>query len=340
MSPLPAVRLTPHIRAFSYTGVDYFGPMQVKQGRCLVKRWVALFTCLTIRAVHLEIVHSLTTQSCVMAIRRFISRRGSPLVFYSDNGTCFKGASNMLSEQIQTLHKNCAASFTNARTSWYFNPPSAPHMGGCWERMVRSVKAALSAITEYSRYPTDEVLETVVLDAESMVNSRPLTYIPLEDENQEALTPNHFLLYGAQGVVQPKTAFVTDGVTLRDSWKLTQYLVDQCWRRWVREYLPTLTRRTKWFQPIRPLRPGDVVYVVDENKRNGWRRGRVVEVLAGRDGQVRRAVLQTSEGIIKRPTVKLALIDTQAGTVKRESPELHGQGDVKNRCNKTVPNVS
>ncbi|XP_058828395.1 uncharacterized protein LOC131688239 [Topomyia yanbarensis] len=337
MAPLPEVRLTPHIRAFSYTGVDYFGPIMVKQNRSLVKRWVALFTCLTIRAVHLEVVHSLSTQSCVMAIRRFVSRRGAPAAFYSDNGTCFKGSSNLLSEQIQSIHANCAETFTNARTSWHFNPPSAPHMGGSWERMVRSVKAAMAAVAEHHRHPTDEVLETVVLDAEAMVNSRPLTYVPLDNVDQEALTPNHFLLYGAQGVIQPRTVFVTEGTTLRDSWKFTQYLVDQCWRRWVREYLPTLTRRTKWFQPTKPLEPGDIVYVVDENKRNGWLRGRIIEVLAGKDGQVRRAVVQTSDGVLTRPTVKLALLDVRSNqeeNVEEGSPELHGQGDVKTAVNK------
>ncbi|XP_058828346.1 uncharacterized protein LOC131688193 [Topomyia yanbarensis] len=295
MAPLPRVRLTPHIRAFSYTGIDYFGPIQVKQGRSLVKRWVALFTCLTTRAVHLEIVHSLSTQSCVMAIRRFIARRGSPSDLYSDNGTCFRGASNLLTEQIKAIHEGCAVTFTNAHTNWYFNPPSAPHMGGCWERMVRSVKAAMGGISEHSRHPSDEVLETVVLEAESIVNSRPLTYVPLDNADQEALTPNHFLLYGSSGIVQPRTQLVYDGSALRDSWKLAQHLANEFWKRWVREYLPTLTRRTKWFEHVKPIEAGDVVIVVDENKRNGWLRGRVVEIVRGRDGQVRSAKVRTTD---------------------------------------------
>ncbi|XP_062703534.1 uncharacterized protein LOC134285986 [Aedes albopictus] len=332
MAPLPVVRLTPNIRAFSYTGVDYFGPLLVKQGRSLVKRWVALFTCLTIRAVHLEIVHSLSTQSCVMAIRRFVSRRGAPAAFYSDNGTCFKGANSLLCEQIQTIQENCAVTFTNARTTWHFNPPSAPHMGGCWERMVRSVKTAMSSIAEYPRHPSDEVLETVILEAEAIINSRPLTFIPLDDADQEALTPNHFLLYGCTGVVQPRSAFMIEGHTLRDSWKLSQYLADQFWRRWVLEYLPTLTRRTKWFKPAKPMEPGDVVYVVDENKRNGWTRGRIKEVLKGKDGQTRKAVLQTKDGMLTRPAVKIALLDVgvdRKQLVDEGSPELHGRGNEK-----------
>ncbi|XP_062714802.1 uncharacterized protein LOC134291289 [Aedes albopictus] len=205
-------------------------------------------------------------------------------------------------------------------------------MGGCWERMVRSVKVAMAAVADHTHHPNDEVLETVVLEAESIVNSRPLTYIPVDDANQEALTPNHFLLYGNQGVVQPRTAFSVEGATLRDSWKLTQYLSDLIWKRWVREYLPTLTRRTKWFQPTKPLEPGDVVFVVDENKRNGWLRGRIVKVFQGKDGQVRRAVVQTNDGILSRPAIKLALLDVRPNRQQpgdRSSPELHGRGNVK-----------
>ncbi|XP_062710230.1 uncharacterized protein LOC109425711 [Aedes albopictus] len=307
MAPLPQARVTGCVRPFTHTGVDYFGPIQVKRGRSLEKRWVALFTCLAIRAVHVELVHSLSTQSCIMAIRRFVSRRGSPDVFYSDNGTNFVGASNLLSKQIQDIHEDCATTFTNSATRWDFNPPSAPHMGGSWERMVRSVKTAMTAIADHPHSPSDEVLQTVITEAESVVNSRPLTYIPLESSEQEALTPNHFLLYGTKGVNQPASSLNTVGSSLRDSWRLAQFLVDQFWRRWIREYLPTIARRTKWFESVKPLEPGDLVLVIDEGKRNGWLRGRIVDVTTAADGQVRRAVVQTNNGLVSRPAVKLAL---------------------------------
>ncbi|XP_065092441.1 uncharacterized protein LOC135713285 [Ochlerotatus camptorhynchus] len=309
MAPLPEVRVTGLVRPFTHTGVDYFGPIQVKQGRSLVKRWVALFTCLTVRAIHVELVHSLSTQSCIMAIRRFVARRGSPESFHSDNGTNFLGASNMLTKEIQDINEDCAVTFTNSTTSWEFNPPSAPHMGGSWERMVRSMKVAMSAIADHPHHPSDEVLQTVAIEAEAIVNSRPLTYIPLESTEQEALTPNHFLLFGTKGVVQPATSVNSVGSSLRDSWRLAQYLVDQFWCRWIREYLPTITRRTKWFEPVKPLEPGDLVLVVDEGKRNGWLRGRIMDVTKAADGQVRRAVVQTKNGLVTRPAVKLALLD-------------------------------
>ncbi|XP_065094607.1 uncharacterized protein LOC135715126 [Ochlerotatus camptorhynchus] len=130
MAPLPQARTVSHVRPFTYVGVDYFGPMLVKQGRSEVKRWVALFTCLTIRSVHLEVVHNLTTESCKMAIRRFIARRGAPREIFSDRGTNFVGASRDLKRELQHINSNLAGTFTNTDTQWRFNPPSTPHMGG------------------------------------------------------------------------------------------------------------------------------------------------------------------------------------------------------------------
>ncbi|XP_038121586.1 uncharacterized protein LOC119770558 [Culex quinquefasciatus] len=222
MAPLPVQRVTPYQRAFSYTGVDYFGPVAVTVGRRSEKRWVSLFTCLTTRAIHLEVVHSLTTQSCVMAIRRFACRRGMPIEFFSDNGTNFQGAS----KEIVRVDAECREEFTDARTSWNFNPPSAPHMGGVWERLVRSVKEALKAFDD-GRKLTDEVLLTSLAEAEDLINTRPLTYLSTEAGSTEALTPNHFLRgvttndRGAQ-----RAESTSPAEALRDYYKRSQLLAD------------------------------------------------------------------------------------------------------------------
>ena len=136
MAPLLPARLAHNERAFTYTGVDYFGPLQVKLGRSKVKRWVALFTCLMVRAGHLEIVYTLSTKSCISCIRRFVSRRGPPVEFFSDNATNFQGADRVLKHQIS---QGLSATFTNTNIKWNFIPPGAPHMGGAWERLVQSV---------------------------------------------------------------------------------------------------------------------------------------------------------------------------------------------------------
>ncbi|XP_062712397.1 uncharacterized protein LOC134289829 [Aedes albopictus] len=310
MAPLPAARLQPFVRPFTSVGVDYFGPVLVRVGRSSVKRWVALFTCLTIRAVHLEVVHSMSTESCVMAVRRFIARRGCPAEFFSDNGTCFQGASKELQKEVMETRNNALEkTFTTAKTRWCFIPPAAPHMGGAWERLVRSVKVALGSVTDVPRKPDDEVFETVLLEAEALINSRPLTYIPLESADQEAITPNHFLLGSSNGDKFLPTDPIDSPTILRHSWKLAQAITQVFWTRWIKEYLPVITRRTKWFGEVRDIAVGDLVLVVAGTAKDQWIRGRVETVTPGRDGRVRQALVQTATGFLRRPVVKLALLD-------------------------------
>ncbi|XP_065084929.1 uncharacterized protein LOC135707131 [Ochlerotatus camptorhynchus] len=203
MGPLPAARLNQFWRPFTYVGIDYFGPISVKSGRSNVKRWVVLFTCLSVRAIHLEIVHSLTTESCKMAIRHFVAYRGAPSEIYTDNGTNFQGASRELLQEIQAINNGLTDTFSDANTKWVFNPPSAPHFGGVWERLVRSVKVALASLSSLGN-PDDETLRTIIAEVSAIINSRPLTFIPLESAEQEALKPNHFTHLSSDGVVRPK----------------------------------------------------------------------------------------------------------------------------------------
>lgn len=290
MGCLPDARTAIFIRPFSYCGVDYFGPMLVTVGRSNQPRWGVLFTCLTIRAVHLEIVHSLDTDSCVMAIRNFIARRGWPKEMWSDNGTCFKAAAPLFPEMI-----------------WNFNPPTASHMGGAWERLVRSVRATAEAVM--SSKPSDEVLRAALMEAETIINMRPLTYIPVDPDNPEALTPNHFLLGHSSGQKCDFRGQVT-GTLLRKSWLNSQRLANQFWIRWIKEYLPTITRRTKWTKRTQPIRLGDIVVIFEKGRRNSWQRGRVVEIRPDKKtNQVRSVVIKTSTGVYHRPCTKVAVLD-------------------------------
>ncbi|XP_062703842.1 uncharacterized protein LOC134286270 [Aedes albopictus] len=327
MAPLPEARVTPFVRPFSMVGIDYFGPYIIKIGRSHVKRWVALFTCLVVRAVHLEVAASLSTESCKLALRRFIARRGAPLQIYSDHGTNFVGASRELANQVASLNRELAETFTDINTRWLFIPPSSPHMGGAWERMVRAVKTAMESIN-HSRAPSEEVFQTILCEAESMVNSRPLMYIPLETSDKEALTPNHFILLSSNGVKQPEKISTTEGESLRTGWNLCRYVLDQFWVRWIREYLPVLTRRTKWHDETKPIREGDLVFVVGEPTRNRWPRGKVVKVIPGKDGRIRQADVQTSSGILRRPVVKLAVLNILPEGNSAAPEQHYGEEDV------------
>ncbi|XP_058449100.1 uncharacterized protein LOC131429066 [Malaya genurostris] len=290
MAPLPEARLTSFVRPFTYVGLDYFGPLPIKVGRSVAKRWVVLFTCLTVRAVHLEVAHSLSTEACKMAIRRFVARRGAPLEIYSDNGSNFQGASRDLLDEIRNMEQELADTSTDAHTNWIFNPPSAPHFGGVWERLVRSIKVALGSLTTL-RNPDDETLLIILAEAESIVNSRPLTYLPLESAVQEALTPNHFLLLSSNGVVRGPKPLKEAEKVYRNNWDHTRQFVDHFWRRWIAEYMPTIAKRTKWHRETKAP-----VVVLNEQQRNGWIRGRIVSLVKGKDSRLRQAVVQTSIG--------------------------------------------
>lgn len=161
--------------------------------------WRVLFTCLTTRAVHLELAYSLSGESCVMCIENFANRRGHPKVIRSVNGTNFVWAANHYKEKY------------GKKPTWKFIPPAAPSQGGAWERLVRSVKRALHQM-EIPVSLTDEQLRNFLIKAEALVNARPLTEVPTHP-SQPALTPNHFLFgnsTGDPGAVEDDTDEVED----------------------------------------------------------------------------------------------------------------------------------
>ena len=297
------------VRPFSYTGLDYFGPLTVRIGRRVEKRYGAIFTCLTVRAIHLELASSLSTDSAIMAIRRFAARRGNPIAIYCDNGTNFRGADSELRKALKEWDQSKITSYlTNKGIEWHFNPPAAPHMGGCWERMVRSVKIALKAVLN-QKNPPEETLLTVMVEAEGIVNSRPLTFVSSDSDDDEGLTPNHFLL-GTSGLNPPLGEFTERDMSLRKQWRIAQRLTDCFWKRWVKEYRPVLVKRNKWHHSQNsPISLGSLVLLVDENMPRGvWLKGIVTRIFPGKDGTIRVVNVKTKLGEFRRPVAKLCII--------------------------------
>lgn len=324
MGDLPSVRLATFTRAFSCIGVDYFGPLYVAVRRCREKRWGILITCLTTRGVHIELAHSLSSDSCILGLRRFMSRRGTPREIYSDNATNFKGASKELKAAMENVNSKLVAQhFTTADTNWSFIPPASPHMGGAWERMVRSVKSVLYSTFPLKTTPTDETLMTILLEAENIINSRPLTYVPLDSDTDEALTPNHFILGSSNGL-KSLGDFEGEGSVLKSHWKQSQLYADVIWRKWIQEILPDLRRRTKWQTDGRPIKLDDIVLVIEDNTpRNCYKKAKVIGLNTGHDGKVRSVSIQTEGGIYVRPVSKLAVLDVYSEAIDESVPMEH-----------------
>jgi len=171
---------------FEVIGIDYVGPLYLKKSQ---KTWICLFTCAVYRAIHLELVASLSTDDFLQALRRFIARRGRPTIIYTDNGKNFIGVRNLLQKiewdkikQFSAIHK----------IKWRLNPPSAPWWGGWWERLVRLIKNLLKKTLKKACLSYEE-MTTILCDCEAIINSRPLGYMADDSTQMKPLTPMMFL---------------------------------------------------------------------------------------------------------------------------------------------------
>jgi len=312
MADLPISRLIPFKPVFTYTGIDLFGPLQVKWGRGTVKRWGVLFTCMTTRAVFLEVAPSLSTDDFILVLRQFVCRRGPPEEITTDNGSNFVGAERELREAIEGWNQQkIAAALQQKGVRWKFQVPTAAHMSGVWERLVSGTKRHLKALAG-SCLLTDYGLRTLLAEVEAILNSRPICPVSEDPGDLEALTPNHFLLSRKCSGLPPGI-FVKEDKLLRKEWRKVQYLLDLFWHRWIREYLPELQERKKWQHEEKNVKEGDLVLLAEDGvKRGQWPLGRVERAFPGSDGHVRSALVKTASGKFHRPIVKLCLVEEGA----------------------------
>ena len=320
MGNLPEDRVTP-ARPFIRTGVDYCGPFNIHykvRGKKPTKAYIAVFCCFVTKAVHLELVTDLTTEAFIGALKRFIARRGRCQHIFSDNATNFTGAKNKLSELEESIYsKDGQEKIITASSSkgihFHFIPPRSPHFGGLWEAAVKSAKSLLKNVIAKESL-THEELETVIVEIEAILNSRPLTPISNDPSNLEVLTPGHFLI-GEPLTAQVDYRASPINASRLDHWKLVSTLKHKFWKRWSTEYLNELQQRHKWKTQSTNLKAGDMVLIKDDNiPVMKWPLGRIIEVSNGRDGFVRVAEIKTAKGVIKRLIHHLVLlpIDTDS----------------------------
>ena len=297
MADLPEDRLE-QAPPFTFCAVDYFGPFSITEKRSTVKRYVALFTCMASRAVHLESANSLDTSSFINCLRRFVNRRGPVRQIRSDRGTAFVGARNELREALKQMDQDKIQQYlVENGTDWIpfkMNPPHASHMGGVWERQIQTVRRALEPLMMSSgKQLDDEAFRTFLSEAESIVNSRPLTTQNLSlHDAPEPLTPNHLLTMKPNVVLPPPGKFQRADLYAKKWWRRVQHLTNEFWTRWKKEYLTDLQSRQKWVRPRRNLRVGDIVISKEtDDNRAQWPLGRVSQVYPSSDGLVRKVRL-------------------------------------------------
>ncbi|XP_068687804.1 uncharacterized protein [Montipora foliosa] len=194
MADFPEERVRPDRPPFTSVDLDFFGPFQVRCGRSLFKRYGVIFTCLAIRAVHIEVAFSFDTDSFLLAPRRFIARRGQVKEIYSDNGTNFTSGERELHDAISEWNqKKIHNSLLQKNIKWTFSPPDGSHFVGIWERCIRTIRKILRSLLR-EQITDDESLLTLMCEVESILNSRPISAVSSDPCDLEALTPNHLLL--------------------------------------------------------------------------------------------------------------------------------------------------
>eukprot|EP00102_Acyrthosiphon_pisum_P012037 XP_008181027.1 PREDICTED: uncharacterized protein LOC103308777 [Acyrthosiphon pisum] len=315
MAHLPRERVT-YARPFARSGLDFCGPILIRSGRRKVsptKGYICVFVCMVTRAIHLELVSSLSTEDFLATLSRFMARRGQCTNLFSDNGSNFVGASRVLKTYFQQLRnsKQFNDFLTIQEIKWSFIPPSAPHFGGLWESAVKSAKKLLIRVTNGVLLTYDETT-TLLCKIEASLNSRPLTQMSSDPADFNALTPGHFLVGGP--LMLPPEPDVSDVPQNRlRRFKLMQSRVQVFWKTWSTEYLPQVQRRGKWTKMCRNVVIGDLAILKNENlPPMQWPLVRIIKVHPGMDNVVRAVTVRNSSGLeFKRPVVKLAIIPNE-----------------------------
>lgn len=301
MGNLPIERLEPGY-PFIRCGVDYAGPMVILnrkgRGSKLEKCYICLFICFITRAVHLELVTSLSSEAYLMALKRFLSRRGKPAQIFSDNGKTFVGALKEFSKFLTTCERDILDFASNENIKFSFIPPYSPHFGGLWEAGVKSVKYHLRRLANVNLIY--EEFSTLLTQIEAILNSRPMYPMSSDPNDLLPLTPAHFL------IGRPLVAPASEDLTAANTSRLLRYerieqLRQNFWKRWSQEYIAELQTRTKWQYNTDTIVPNTLVLIKDENMPPlKWRLGRVIRTFPGKDGLARIADIRTANGVIQR----------------------------------------
>jgi hypothetical protein len=309
MGDIPSVRLGYYKSAFKYTIADIAGPVLVKLTRNVrAKRYIFVYACLTTRAIYLDLIESLDSNSTLLALQNAINIRGAPERIVTDNGTNFVGCKNRMKDVVETWnHILEARGKIRKPIEWDFGPARAPHMQGAVESLVKLVKTAMKKVLYMLRTKTeilnDFALRGILNEVAGLLNNRPLTLAPMDDLCNEFLSPNCFLMLRSNFQEVPYSDENMHKIT--ENWEDVKQFTKILWKNWLMSYLPTLLEREKWNDKVEPLKEGDIVVTIDTTVSDSWRLGRILKIKPGSKDQVRQVeILLGKKNVFENKNIK------------------------------------
>ena len=288
--------------AFAVVGMDLLGPQEIKDD--VIKRgpkrykkvWIVVFTCLSTRAVHIDVATDYSTESILHTVRRLMAFRGDVRKIVSDPGSQLVGASRELSDWRKGWDEEELIKFGATKNlQWDFIMANSQHQNGVTESMVKQVKAVqkslLRALGE-TKLTLNEMF-TLLAEVGNLVNERPIGAKSNDRSGTEYLSPNSLLLGRcsariSSGPFQPENVSTDDPKAAQTRFLLVQAITTQFWKIWIKNYFPTLLIRQKWHVDRRNVSVGDICLLKDSNAYRGeWRLCEVASVSPDDHGKVR-----------------------------------------------------
>ena len=293
MSALPPGRTTLDAKhpCWTFVGVDLTGEIKLKRtGRGLgspEKGYIVLYTCMSSRAVYLDLITSNTTEDFLMSFKRLCGENGLPQRMFSDQAGYFHRARAELGESFTALNRAMTEASNAYEFSWEMNVQMNPHAAGAWERMIKIVKNALLKVVR-DAYLTHIEFLTVLKEVQGLVNDRPL--VSMSEDAIDAITPS-LLVRGRKMKVFEENfgdCSLKDIQGAQNRWKHRSAVMNQFFRVWSKQYRLSLQQRRKWHTKQPEVKAGDIVVLHQPVvKRGYWPLARVIEVIPGRDNAIR-----------------------------------------------------
>jgi hypothetical protein len=306
---IPLGKLLP----FRKISADFAGPFVVIIGRSRHEGYVLIYICQHTKCIHAEVTESLKTEHICNAFTRIFSRRGVPESMRTDNGpslTAFKtelwadGRSQELHQQLLQVDWEKLREFGGkcGIKDWVFSPPLGPNFNGLADSAVRIWKKAFMCHFRKQSLRLDEFLTATAL-AKDIINGRPLDY-----SDGKLYTPNHFSTRGPPQECLP--IIDPDHIrTIAMRYQVIKEVVQGMWEDFQPGWLYQMQRLPKWQEFRKNLVPGTIVLMFNDDKlkstRNQWDVGRILSVVTGSDGKVRKANV-----VVERPQNTLTQYDT------------------------------